>query len=328
MALSVVVLMGWFGHILICYYLIRPIHHTLTRIILIFLPCLLLCYKSCLNLPQFDRYSIITVAFCWLTSIRLIGLIGVSRNKLLTFQSYLLKIVWIYFPVLPSKSEKNQWSIKFYLILIVVKFLFNHWIYRWCLICQLRVNYEKIFLFYISITTISFMYDLEIVLVRILTRGQYTLESFTNFPLFSLSLREFWGQRYNRLIGTVLKESIFEPIRSEFSSQLIGALTTFIVSGLFHVHIAFVAFDDISHLFPTFMFFLIHGIACCLEANITIQFSEYIGWLITHTFLLLTAPMVLEPFINKGFPFFVVHPPPLFHIEWLPKLPVPNFCLR
>jgi len=171
------------------------------------------------------------------------------------------------------------------------------------------------------------MYDLEIVLVRILTRGEYTLESFTNFPIFSLSLREFWGQRYNRLINRVLKESIFEPIRFKFSSQTVGALTTFLISALFHVHIAFVAFDDLSHLFPTFFFFFIHGLACCVEANLKIQLSEYIGWFLTHMFLLLTAPFLLEPFIKKGSPYLVVHPPPLFHIEWFPQLPLPNFCL-
>ena len=43
------------------------------------------------------------------------------------------------------------------------------------------------------------------ILVRIVTRDKYTLESSTNFPIFSLSLREFWGQRYNRIVGTILK---------------------------------------------------------------------------------------------------------------------------
>ena len=327
MALSVIVIIAWFGHITQCYYFARFIDYFLLRTILTLVPCISLCYVSCLNLPHFEIFSIVTVAFCWLTSIRLIGLIIFSRQKLLTFRTFLHKIFWIYFPVLPLKSDKNQWSIKSYLILIITKFLINHWTYRWCLRCQSNFHYEKIFVFYISLTTISYMYDLETVLVRIFTKDHYTLESFTDFPFLSLSIREFWGRRYNRLINTVLKESIFEPISLELSSQTMAAMTTFIISGLFHVHIAFIAFDDTSHLLPTFLFFFFHGIACCLETYIQIRSSNYIRWLLTHVFLLITAPLLLEPFVKNGSPYLVVHPPPLFHIQWLPQLPVPNFCL-
>ncbi|CAF4324654.1 unnamed protein product, partial [Rotaria sordida] len=48
---------------------------------------------------------------------------------------------------------------------------------------------------------------------------------------------------------TIFKESIFDPIRLEFSSSTIGALTTFIINGLLHVHICFVSLDAESSLF-------------------------------------------------------------------------------
>jgi hypothetical protein len=326
MALSLFIILGWFGHIIVCYYLIRPIHYRLVRIILTLVPCILLTYISCENLLQYDAFSIIIIALCWITSIRLIDLTIFSIDKCLTFRSFLFKTLWSFFPLLPSKSQINECSITFYLILIVIKFLINHWIYRWSMNCETRISYGRILLFYVSMITISFVLDIEKVLVRILTGDKYTLESFTNFPLFSLSIREFWGQRYNRLIGTVLKESIFEPIRSEFSSSTIGGLTTFIVSGLLHVHIAYVVFDDNSSLFSTFMFFFLHGIVCSLEANTNFQFPEHVRWLLTHAFLLLTSPIILGPFLKAGSTFLIQHPPPLINVEWIPKLPVPNFC--
>ena len=326
MLLFVIILLGWFGHIVKCYYLTRRIHSIFTRTILTLLPCIVLSYISCVNLPQFQTTSIMIMAFCWFTSIRLVDLIIFTRDNCPTFSIYLRKIFWIYFPLLPVKSKRNGWPLKFYPILIISKLLVNHWIYCWCLFCRSDSLYGKVLLFYLSILTISYMYDVSIVLVRISTKGQYTLESFTDFPIFSLSLRSFWGQRYNRFVSTVLKESVFEPICWKYSSQSMAALITFIVSGLFHVHMVFVASADVEHLFPTFIFFFLHGVACYLEGYIPNQFPVLLRWLLTNAFLLLTGPLVLDPFIKKGFPFLVVHPPPLSYFPWLPQLPTLNFC--
>jgi hypothetical protein len=249
-----------------------------------------------------------------------------SNQTSLTFQSFLFKILWTFFPILPKELGTNQWPIIFHLILIVIKLLINHWVYQWSIRCETHVSCEWIIMFFVSMMTISYMLDTQMVLVRILTRNKYTLESYTNSPIFSLSLREFWGRRYNQIVNTVLKESVFQPIRLESSSSTIGGLTTFIISGLLHVHIVFVVFNDLSSLFLTFIFFLLHGIACCFEANMKIQLPEHVGWLITHGFLLFTAPLVLKPFIKEGSTFLLIHPPPLLNVEWIPKLPVPNFC--
>ena len=181
-------------------------------------------------------------------------------------------------------------------------------------------------MFYLSMTTLSYMYDTGMVLVRIVTRDKYTLESFTNFPIFSLSLREFWGQRYNQLTNTVLKESVFQPMRLEFSSSAIAGFITFIISGLLHVHGALVAFDDtLSPSFQAFLFFVLHGIACYLETDMKIQLPEYVRWLITHIFLLITAPLMFGPFM-KSSTSLINTPPPFLNVEWIPKLPIPNFC--
>ncbi|CAF3735906.1 unnamed protein product [Rotaria sp. Silwood1] len=326
MALSLFILISWFVCILTCYYVIRPISIKLVRFILTSFLCILLSYITCQNLPRFNALAIFTVVICWLTSIRLIALTSFSTKILLTFQSFLLKILWIYFPILPKKTAQNQWPIIYSIILIIIKLLINHWIYRWLIKCEMQVSYQRIFMFYLFLTTISYILDIEMIFVRILTRNKYTLESFTNFPIFSSSLREFWGRRYNRIVHRTLKESIFEPIRLAFSSPTIGIMITFIISGLFHVHVWLVAFDDKSSLFPTFMFFFLHGIACSIETNMKFQLPEHVGWIITHTFLLITSPLVARPFVEKGSLFLILNPAPFINVGWIPKLPLPNFC--
>ena len=154
--------------------------------------------------------------------------------------------------------------------------------------------------FYFALLTTAYMTEIQIAPIRIITRDKYTLQSFTNFPLYSRSLHEFWGRRYNRLIGTVLKESIFQPLASYTSFPAVMAILTFIVSGLLHVHIVFVVFNDTSAALPTFAFFLLHSNACCIEAHIGIRLPQPFGSLATNIFLLLTASMGIALFTREG----------------------------
>ena len=317
----------WLGHILTCYYFIRSISSTFIRIHFTIIPCVLLTYYTSRNLPEYEAVSSLIIILSWMISIRLVHLTIFATDKQLTFRSFIGKVFWMLFPVLPIASKRNEWPIKYYFILIVSKVLFSHWIYRCLLMCETGVSYGRVLMFYGFLTTTSHPLDVAAILVRILSGNRYTVESFTNFPLFSLSVREFWGQRYNRILGTILKESIFEPIRSIFSSPTIAGLTTFVVSGLLHIHIAFIIFGGTSFLLSTFLLFLIHGLACSLETKVKIQFPKYIQLLLTFIFLLLTAPLSFEPSLRKESPFLLKNPPPLYNVNWIPKLPVPCFCL-
>ena len=49
-------------------------------------------------------------------------------------------------------------------------------------------------------------------------------------------------------------------------------------------------------------------------------------WLFTQLFLLLTASLQMGPFTRIGPKYFAVNTPLLFEQNWIPKLPVPNFC--
>ena len=326
MFLSALILIGWFCLILGVYYIIRPIPNQWIRIILILILCTCLTNVSCRNLPLYDAFSILIVAVCWLTSIRLVHLGGLSQNPSLLIQSYLFEILWIYFPIIPQRSSKAQWSIGYDLLILLTKILINHSLYRWLMKCGTRMNGEIVFLFFISMMTISYVLDAEMILIRVISRDRYTLECFTHFPLFSLSLREFWGERYNRIVNRILKESIFLPIRNEYSSRTIGGLTTFLISGLIHAHLAYIVFNDISSSISALKYFIYHGIACLIEAKMKNDYCEHVSWLLTISFLLLTAPLMLRPFIDEKSFFLEVNPPPLLNYRWIPQLPIPDIC--
>jgi hypothetical protein len=264
-----------------------------------------------------------TVSLYWMISIRLVDLIVFSPEKPLSLRSFVGKFLWFLIPVV--ECDLN-YSIIFDLVSAGIKLLLNHWIYRWLLICEPSDSYAKMGMFYLFICTGTYMVDAQIALVRLVTRNKYTILSFNNFPFFSRSLREFWGRRYNRLVGSLLKESVFEPVRRLFSfSSTAAALTSFAASGLLHAHVAVAAFGASSSL-PALSFFLLQGAACCAETLCSINLPRPIGIVVTHMFLLVTTPLYVGLFTRAGPNFFTLNPPALLNAKWLPQLPIPNFC--
>lgn len=320
-----IMMIGWLAHSTTCFYFIRTISQSTTRAVLTVIPCILLTHIGCYDLPKFHYLSIMKVSFYWMMSIRLVHLTILAPNKYQTLNLFIFNVLWNLFPIVPSKSVENQWPIIFDVISMAMKMTFNHWLYEWLLICEPNDSYARITMFYFGLLTTSYMTEMQIMLIRLITRDKYTLQSFTNFPLFSRSLFDFWGRRYNRLVGTVLKESIFQPFNAYISSRSILSLLTFIVSGLLHVHLVFIVFNDTSSAYSTFGFFLINGVACCIENYLKIRFPQPFGSLFTHFFLLLTAPMFVSLYTREP-EYFPVNIPPLYGNPWIPKFPIPNIC--
>ncbi len=320
---SKLVPIGCLVHAGACFYLVRPLHKLSYRALLTIVPWAALTYVGCQNLPLLHMSSVVAVSLYWMMGIRLVDLIAFSPEKPLSFQSFVGQFLWFLIPVV--KCDLN-YSIIFDLASAGIKILLNHWIYRWFLLCEPSDSYAKMAMFYLFICTGSYMADLQIALVRLVTRNKYTLLSFNNFPFLSRSLREFWGRRYNRLVGSLLKESVFEPVRCIFSfSSTTAALTSFLVSGLLHAHVAVAAFGASSPL-PALTFFLLQGAGCCAETFWSKYLPKPIGIAVTHMFLLVTAPLYIGLFTRTGSNFFTLNPPALFNAQWLPQLPVPNFC--
>ncbi|CAF3960182.1 unnamed protein product [Rotaria sordida] len=320
---SQIIPLSWCLHIVLCFYLIRPIRIILYRALLTLIPCFILIFIGCHNLPYLHMSSILTISLYWMITIRLIHLIIFSPDETNSFRIYAVKFLWFFLPIIPCQSKN---SISFYLILASIKILLIHWIFQWLRICEPNDSYGRLAMFYIYICTGTFLNDIQIVLVRLITLNKYSLVEFNNYPFLSKSIREFWGRRYNRLVGILLKEAIFDPIRRlPYSSATVGALASFIMSGILHVHVAVAGFGASSPLSP-FLFFILQGIACCIEVMCPFTPPKLLGILLTHGFLLITAPLYVGLFTRAGPEFYEFNKPLLFDATWFPKLPVPNFC--
>lgn len=124
---------------------------------------------------------------------------------------------------------------------------------------------------------IYFMLELVLAMMAALARALVRLELEPQFdePYLSTSLQDFWGKRWNLMVTSILRPTVYDPVRS-ISARLIGrkwapipaVLATFIVSGVMHELI----FYYTGRLKPTWevsCFFLIHGV--CLAAEIGIK---------------------------------------------------------
>lgn len=323
MMYSTLVPYGWLIHLPVCFYFVRSFRSFLHRALLTLLPCLLFIFVGCSNLPYFHMSSVMTVSLYWMITIRLIHLIVLSPDQIQSFRLYLWKFLWFLIPIEPCQSKE---SIGFYLLSTIVKLLVNHWIYQWLRVCEPNDSYGRIAMFYIFVCAGTFVNDLQVILIRLITRDKYSVLEFNDYPFLSKSIREFWGRRYNRLVGSLLKESIFDPIRRwSYSSATIGALASFIMSGLLHAHVAVVGFGAPSPL-PAFFFFILQGLACCLVSILPVKVPKPIGILLTQGFLLVTAPLYLGLFTRADPVFYEYNKPPFLDQPWFPKLPVPRFC--
>ena len=317
------IVLGWIVHLVVCFYLIRTLNSVLIRAALTVVPCLVFILVGCYNLPLYHMTSVMSISLSWMLMIRMIQLIVLEPKTTESFGKYLLKFLWLMLPILPSKSNVSP---LFSLGLAAAKLFGTHWITQWLLNCPASDHYGHIAIFFAFICAGTFINDLQIALVRLLTRQKYTVLEFNHYPFFATSLREFWSRRYNLLVSTLLKESIFDPLRRSFGcSSSVAAFSSFVISAILHGHVALAGFGAKSPV-PACLFFLLQGVACCVEAKCPFSPPKACKWIFTQGFLLLSAPLYLGLFTRVGPQFFEFNRPMFFDAAWAPKLPVPNFC--
>lgn len=320
---STIISFGWLAHIILSFYLIRPLKTFSHRALLTIIPCLILIFVGCYGQPILHMSTVMIISLYWMLAIRLVHLIVLSPNETDSLGSYVLKFLWLAMPIVPNQGQEPTIN---YLGAVGIKLLLVHWTYQWMRSCEPNDSYGRVGLFYIYICAGTFINDIQILLVRLVTRNKYSLLEFNKYPFLSKSVREFWGRRYNLLVGTLLKESVFDPIRRlTHCSAMIGALSSFIISGLLHAHVAVGGFGE-SNPLPAFFYFILQAIACSLETKFPFTPPRLLGIVLTHAFLLVTAPLYVGLFTRAPLEYHEINKPVLFDATWFPKLPVPNYC--
>ncbi|KAK4592029.1 hypothetical protein RGQ29_016490 [Quercus rubra] len=126
-------------------------------------------------------------------------------------------------------------------------------------------------------------FSLEIILAIVATLAQalvgLELEPQFNEPYLSTSLQDFWGRRWNLMVTSIVRVTVYNPTLSSMTrvvghkwALLLAVFTTFVVSGLMHELI----FYYMGRLRPTWeimCFFLLHGF--CLVVEIVLKKSFF-----------------------------------------------------
>ena len=98
-------------------------------------------------------------------------------------------------------------------------------------------------------------------------------------PLLSTSLTEFWGSRWNPIIGKLLQEAFYKPIRRMGIPRVVAMITCFVGSAVLHAFPQYISTFSFTDSMMMFSFFFIHGLLVLIEqifhsSNLRIYYSE------------------------------------------------------
>lgn len=137
------------------------------------------------------------------------------------------------------------------------------------------------------------------------------LEPPSDEPYLSASLQEFWGRRWNLTVNSILRETVYRPVRSAAATVLgrdlaavPGLLAAFVVSGLMH-ELLFWYVTRATPSWETTMFFVVQGACVVLEFGMKVALADNkwrlpwfvtgpltVGFVVTTSFWLFFPPLM------------------------------------
>ncbi|CAK9308702.1 unnamed protein product [Citrullus colocynthis] len=137
-----------------------------------------------------------------------------------------------------------------------------------------------------------------------------------NEPYLSTSLQDFWSRRWNLMVPSILRPTVYDPTRFITSrvfgprwAKLLAMVATFAVSGFMH-ELIFYYFTRAAPTWEVTWFFVLHGF--CMAAEVVVKAAvagRNVRWKIhrmvsgpmTLVFLMMTAQwLMFPPLIRNG----------------------------
>lgn len=112
-------------------------------------------------------------------------------------------------------------------------------------------------------------------------------------PHRSRSVAEFWGARWNLLVGRILREHVFRPLAHR--DPWLALTASFVVSAAIHGYLIGIAFGAAAALAWT-AFFLLQPVLIAAERRLGVRhWPAAAAWTWTAGTLLALSPLVTEP---------------------------------
>jgi len=332
------------------YFVVRRLTNAWMRGGLALSMTTLLIFLGCKDLESGSVVSMMTCSLLWMLSIRLVHQVMLPHEARshLKLTDYTLGFLWFFLPISRRKAAEGgdhlarsrpAWLLDTATLAVgaLAKQSIAAMSEEWLVGClegvegggnALRSDYwltlQFMLIWAVNLFSMTFVQDMQMALVSLLSLDRYEMLPFNDWAITSTSLREFWGRRYNRLVSTLLHQSVFTPLKEQPGLSSAGAaMAAFLVSGLLHMHVAVVTFS--ASPFPALMFFVLNGVGCYLEARLKLdkRLPAPVGMLLTHAVLLGLSPLYPALFVYAGPQFYHDNPS---GTQPLVRLPVPPLC--
>jgi hypothetical protein len=113
-------------------------------------------------------------------------------------------------------------------------------------------------------------------------------------PIASRSVKEFWGERWNRTVNMLLFDLCLRPLARRGMTKL-GIFTAFAVSALLHAYLVAVS-SDVTMTLLMLGYFLVQGLLVLLEVKLKVpKWKPFAGHAWTIFWMVLTSPGFVEP---------------------------------
>ncbi len=116
-------------------------------------------------------------------------------------------------------------------------------------------------------------------------------------PILSRSVREFWGNRWNRIIGAWLNTRFYRPLARR-GAPVQGMALAFLASAIIHGYIAFPPLGTVQACVAT-GFFLVQGALALVEGPLGVAtWPRWAAHAWTIGVMVASSPLFVEPFLR------------------------------
>lgn len=277
------------------------------------------------GLRPLEFNTLLTTAMTYVFAIHLVSIVAMPGFPTMSARAYFGGLVWYAFPLVErSPAQRKEGLLRAFVQSVgcaLLKLLCGLYLREFLLVlladgAQITMvkNSSALTtlgaaLYFCLILCSTWTNDVMQAIVPLITAGRYSVLSFDDWCLTSTSIGEFWGRRYNRIVSTLLRERVYEPLQALAGwSKEAASLASFAASALFHAHLSHTTFRAASA--QTAAMFLLQGMGILTERRLGIRRrGAVVGWAWTASFIAATGPLFFGLFVRAGAPFLAGMPP-------------------